>query len=106
MDPYAINMMPRTFVSIHISLLHASMIVHMKDPFPELHSVTAYTRRLLWSLPAVAPWVEFMTRYHDYMMIGAPGWRGPRFQPHGAWVAVNTRLLRKEGGVRVEGDYY
>jgi len=27
-----------------------------------------HTRRLLWTLSTVDPWVEFRTRYHDFMM--------------------------------------
>jgi len=29
MDPYAVNMVPVTFVATHVFLLYASMIAHM-----------------------------------------------------------------------------
>jgi len=68
MDPYAINIIPGTSVATHISLLHASIIAHMQDLFSEFHHVSNYARKLLWSLPTVPPWVEFRTRYHDFMI--------------------------------------
>jgi len=47
MDPYAISMMPDTFVAAHISLLHASIIAHAQDPFFKFHSITVRAYRLL-----------------------------------------------------------
>jgi len=73
MYPYAANVMPTTSVATYVSLLHASTVAHMQDRFSEFHSVTACTRRQLWSLPTVAPWVEFKIHYHDFLMTGALG---------------------------------
>jgi len=78
MDPYVVNMMLGTSVATHISLLYASMVAHMWDPYFVFHSVTAYTRRLLWFLPIVSPLVEFRIRYHDFMITGALGQDTPR----------------------------
>ena len=79
MDPYGVNMMPGASMAAHIVLLHASIEAHAQDPFSEFHSITVRAHRLLWSLPAVHPWVEFRLRYHHYMITGNPGWDGPRF---------------------------
>ena len=80
MDPYGVNMMPGASMAAHISLLHASIGARAQDPFSEFHSVTIHGHKLLWSLPAVHPWVEFRLRYHHYMVTGNPSWDGPRFQ--------------------------
>ena len=73
------NMMPDSSVATHISLLHASMVAHIQDPFSKFRSVMALTCRLLQSSPTVAPWAEYRTRYHEFMMTGAPGWDERRF---------------------------
>jgi len=52
MDPFAVNMMSGTSVETHTFLLHGSMVAYMQDPSYKFH-----TRRLLWSLPAIVPWV-------------------------------------------------
>ena len=36
-----------TFVATHISLLHASMVVHMYNPFLEFHTIIVRARGLL-----------------------------------------------------------
>ena len=59
MHPYTASILPITFVATHISSLHASIVAHMQDRFSEFYSVTGYKCRLLWSLPRIAPWVEF-----------------------------------------------
>jgi len=51
MDPYAIHMTPGTSIAAHISRLHASIIVHLQDPYLDFHHVSTYTRKRLWSLP-------------------------------------------------------
>ena len=98
------NMMSRTSITSHISLLHASMVAHMQDPFSKFHDVIARTRRLLWSLPTVVPWVEFRTHYHDYVTTGALEWDGPScsFRELGYYYY----RVAEEGGVQVEGDHY
>jgi len=96
MDPYAISMMPRTFVATHISLLHASIVEHIQDPFFMFYNVVNRARWLLWSLPTVPPWVELKTRHHDFMFFGVPGWQRPRFQAYGPCVTISTELLRRE----------
>ena len=68
MDPYVVNLMPGASMAAHIALLHASIEVHTQDPFSEFHSAMVSGHRLLWSLPAVHPWVEFRLRYHHYMV--------------------------------------
>ena len=81
MEPYVVNMVPSTFVAACISLLHDSMIAHAHDPFSEFHSIMVRACRLLWSLPTVAPWVEYRICYHDFMMTGGLGY-------HYLWVAA------------------
>jgi len=61
------------FFAIHISLLHATMVAHMKDPLSKFYSVTTHAHRLLLSLPTVPPWVEFRIHYHHFMVPGVPG---------------------------------
>ena len=73
MDPYGVNMMPGASMATHIVLLHASIEVHAQDPFSEFYSITVRADKLLWSLPAVHPWVEFRLHYHHYMVTGNPG---------------------------------
>jgi len=80
MDPYAINFMSSASVTAHIALLYASIEAHAEDPFSKFHSITVRAHRLLWSLPAVHPWMEFRIRYHHYMVTGNLGCNGPRFQ--------------------------
>ena len=60
------------------------------------HGVTARMHRLLWSLPTIAPRVEFRTRYHGYLIMGALRWDVLRFQPQGAWVTITIESLRRE----------
>jgi len=79
MDLYAANVMLSTSMAIHISLLCASMVAHMQDPYSAFHSVMVRKCTLLWSLLTVAPWVEFSTRYHEFITIRALGWDGSRF---------------------------
>lgn len=101
-DLYNIHMVPQTSVTAHISILHAAMVAHMQeDPFSEFHDVLARTRRLLWSLPLVAPWHEFRLRYHDFMVTGNPGPDTERFQALGAWCVITRELsLREEFELR------
>jgi len=47
MDPYTMNMMSGISMATHISLLHASMVAHIQDPFSEFHSVRIGTCRML-----------------------------------------------------------
>ena len=42
-----------------------------QDPFSEFHSITVHAYRSFWSLPTVAPWVEFRICYHDFMLTRA-----------------------------------
>jgi len=63
MDPYALNMMSGTSVAIRISLLHASMVVHLYDLYHEFpsHIYGTYLYRQLWSVLKVAPWSLLLT---------------------------------------------
>ena len=57
MDPYAVNMIPSTFVAAHISLRHAGMTVHTQDPFFEFYSITVFVSTVM--APTYGfPWVE------------------------------------------------
>jgi len=47
MDPYTVSIFLATFVVIHISLLHAIMVVHMQNHFSKFYSTIVRTRRLL-----------------------------------------------------------
>ena len=67
-------------MATHITLLHASMVAHIQDPFSEFHSVMVRTRRLLWSVPIVAPRINFRAQYDDFMTTEASRWDRPRFQ--------------------------
>ena len=96
MDPYAIHMTPGTSIAAHISRLHASIIVHLQDPYLDFHHVSTYTRKRLWSLPTVPSWVEFRDRYHDFMVTRASGWDGLRFQAQDSWVTIITEVIRIE----------
>jgi len=73
MDPYAVSLMSGASMAAHITLLHAIIEVTAQDPFSEFHSDTFHGHRLLWSLLAVHPWVEFRLRCHHYMVTGNPG---------------------------------
>ena len=90
------NMMSGTSVAAHISLRHASMVAYIQDSYSEFHSPMVCIRRLLWSLPTIAPWVDFRTRYHDFMMPEVLGWDIPRFQLQEVWVTITTELLHRE----------
>ena len=57
-----VDMMSGTSVTAHISLLYASMVAHMRDPYSEFHSFMVCRDRLLQSLPIIAPWVELRIR--------------------------------------------
>ena len=92
MDPYGVNMISGASMAAHIMLLYASIEAFAQDPFSEFHSITVRAHRLLRSLPAVDPWVEFRLHYHHYMVIGNPGWDRPRFQAQGAWTTIATEL--------------
>ena len=62
MDPYAVNMKSGTSLAIRISLLLASMVVHLYDlhyEFPS-HRCGPYLYRQLWSVPKVAPWSSLL----------------------------------------------
>ena len=96
MNPYLIHMVPGTSVVAHISQLHAAMRDHMQNPQSEFHDVLERTRRLLWSLPVVAPWSEFRQRYNDFMITGEPGIDEERFLVLGAWNVVTRALLIRE----------
>ena len=95
-NAYTMQMAPNTSMAIHITNLHAAMMAHAQDPFSEFHDVVARTRRLLESLPLVAPWHEFRLRYHEFMATGDPGVDAERFQAIGPWIAVTRDLLLRE----------
>jgi len=80
MGTYVIYMMPGTSITAYLFHLHASVVAHMQDPYSEFHYVNIRTYRLLWSWLTMPTWVKFRDQYHDFMVIGAPGWDGPRFQ--------------------------
>jgi len=74
MDTYASCMMSGTFVAAHISLLHSSIVAHISGPYSKVHHVNTYNRVLLWSLPAVRPWVAF--RDHSMILWSIEHWGG------------------------------
>ena len=47
MDPYAVSILPVTFVATYSSSLHASMVIYMQNPFPEFHGIIVCIHRLL-----------------------------------------------------------
>ena len=96
MNPYLIHMAPGISIGAHISQLHAAMWVHMQNPQSEFHNVLERTRILLWSLPVVAPWIEFRQRYSDFMITGEPGIDEERFLVLGASNIVTRELLTRE----------
>jgi len=55
MDLYAVDMTLGPSVLMHISLLHASMVAHMQEPYSGFYSHMVHTCRLLWSLPTSVP---------------------------------------------------
>ena len=82
-------------MATHISFLHASMVGHMQNPYSEFHSVTIRTHQVLFPLSIVAPWVNFKTQYHDFMMTRTQGgW--VRFQHQGVWTTITAELLLRE----------
>ena len=89
-------MAPGTSVVAHISQLHAPMRDHMQNPQSEFDNVLERTRTLLWSLPVVAPWIEFRQRCNDFMITGEPGVDEERFLVFGAWNVVTRELLTRE----------
>ena len=54
------------------------------------------TQTLLWPLPLDAPWFEFCSRYHDFMMTGEPGVDEESFLVLGTWNVVTRELLTRE----------
>jgi len=74
LDPYVVNMMLGTSVAAHISLLHAGIIAHARDPFSEFHNITDHVCRLLWSLLVIAMWADYRIHSCDFIMMGASGW--------------------------------
>ena len=96
-EPYTIHTASQTSVATHISTLHAAMVAHIQvDPLSELHDITARARKLLWSLPLVAPWHQFRLRYDDFMFTGGLGPDAKRFQILGAWFVITGELSLRE----------
>ena len=50
MYPYAVSILSVTLMATHISLLQSYMVVHMRNPFLEFHSIIVRTRKLLCML--------------------------------------------------------